>query len=61
MLDLVLTIIIIYLAYRVFYQKNTFLNRATGTPPLRNKGNKQNSSSTDDDDGEYIDYEEVDE
>lgn len=62
MFDLVLTLIIIYLAYRIFYQKNTFLNRAAGKPPLRKQqDHTPNSSTTDSDDGEYIDYEEVDE
>lgn len=61
MFDLILTVIIIYLTYRIFYQKNTFLNRAKGKPPLRNENRNTNSSTTDTDDGEYIDYEEVDE
>lgn len=61
MFDLVLTLIIIYLAYRIFYQKNTFLNRAAGKPPLRRQDRNPDSSTTDTDDGEYIDYEEVDE
>ncbi|NRB62335.1 MAG: hypothetical protein HRU40_04765 [Saprospiraceae bacterium] len=58
MLDLVLTIVVIYLAYRIFYQKNTFLNRPINKNPIQNPNPTNQDSS--DDDGEYIDYEEVD-
>lgn len=57
MFDLLLTLVVIYLAYRIFYKKNTFLNRAPGRSPLRDQTNQQEN---DRDEGEYIDYEEVD-
>jgi len=63
MFDLLLTLVVIYLAYRIFYQKNTFLNRAAPRNPL-NRDSKDSSSNQpsnqQDDDGEYIDYEELD-
>ncbi len=63
MFDLLLTLVLIYLAYRIFYQKNTFLNRAAPRNPL-NRRNQDTSTNQppdqQDDDGEYIDYEELD-
>lgn len=61
MFDLILTLVVIYLAYRIFYQKNTFLNRAMQRPPLRKQERSQQNDGQDAGEGEYIDYEEVDE
>ncbi len=63
MLDLLLTLVVIYLAYRIFYQKNTFLNRAVPRSPLNRRSQDSSTNqppNQQDDDGEYIDYEEVD-
>jgi hypothetical protein len=58
-MDLIITLVLLYLAYRFFYKGKVLDRGRHPDPPHQDPPVKNNRSHGTDDEGEYTDYEEV--
>ena len=58
-MDFLLTLVLLYLAYRFFYKGRVLDRGDRHEPPARQRDEDRRRPPADDDEGEYTDYEEV--